>query len=173
MSARGRAAGIVTSAVVLVLGWQVGQASQASTGPTATAPVVPGPSATRGPATPSPSESAAPSPSTSTPATTPTTAPPTAPASADGTYTGAASRTPYGTVQVAVTVTGGALADVTALHLTDDGGRSVQISNRAAPVLRQEALAAGSADIQMVSGATYTSQGYITSLQSALDQAGL
>lgn len=173
MSVRGRVAGVVTSAVVLVLGWQVGQSSQVSTGTTATAPVVPGPTAsTAAGAAPSPSPSTAP-PSTAPPAATAPAPAPAAPAVVDGTYTGVASRTPYGPVQVAVTVTGGALADVTAVQLTNDGGRSVQISNRAAPVLRQEALAAGSANVQMVSGATYTSQGYLTSLQSALDQAGL
>ncbi|KQS22337.1 FMN-binding protein [Frigoribacterium sp. Leaf186] len=173
MSVRGRVAGVVTSAVVLVLGWQVGQASQVSTGTTATAPVVPGPTASiAAGATASPSPTTVP-PSTAPPAATAPAPAPAAPAVVDGTYTGVVSRTPYGPVQVAVTVTGGALADVTAVQLTNDGGRSVQISNRAAPILRQEALAAGSANVQMVSGATYTSQGYLTSLQSALDQAGL
>lgn len=173
MSVRGRVAGVVTSAVVLVLGWQVGQSSQVSTGTTATAPVVPGPTAsTAAGAARSPSPTTVP-PSTAPPAATAPAPAPAAPAVVDGTYTGVVSRTPYGPVQVAVTVTGGALADVTAVQLTNDGGRSVQISNRAAPILRQEALAAGSANVQMVSGATYTSQGYLTSLQSALDQAGL
>ncbi|MGN6503293.1 MAG: FMN-binding protein, partial [Pseudolysinimonas sp.] len=60
-----------------------------------------------------------------------------------------------------------------ALHLTDADGRSVQISNRAAPILHDEVLSAQSANVQMVGGATYTSEGYLMSLQSALDQAGL
>lgn len=81
--------------------------------------------------------------------------------------------TAYGDVQVKITVSAGKITDVTALHLTDSSGRSVQISNRAAPVLRDEVLAAQSSSVQMVSGATYTSEGYLTSLQSALDQAGL
>lgn len=89
----------------------------------------------------------------------------------DGTYTGTAVSTRYGTVQVQVTISGGTFGDVTALHLTDDDGRSVQISARAAPVLAQEAVAAQSASIDTVSGATYTSDGYLQSLQSALDQA--
>jgi uncharacterized protein with FMN-binding domain len=76
-------------------------------------------------------------------------------------------------VQVQITVSGGALTDVTALQLTDHDGKSVQISNRAAPVLRSEVLQAGSANVNTVSGATYTSDAYLTSLQSALDQAGL
>lgn len=90
----------------------------------------------------------------------------------DGSYTGTAVTTRYGNVQVQVTVSGGKITAVTALQLTDDDGRSVQISAQAAPVLQQEALSAQSADIDTVSGATYTSDGYIQSLQSALDQAG-
>lgn len=119
----------------------------------------------------------------SSPATTAPTASPSATTSpsasaspsstADGTYTGAPTSTRFGAVQVAITVAGGRITDVTALQLTDEDGRSVSISNRAAPILRQEVLAAQSADVQAVSGATYTSEGYLTSLQSAIDQAGL
>ena len=68
-------------------------------------------------------------------------------------------------------IKGGKLVDVVPLHLTDQGGRSVSISASAAPILRSEALAAGSAQINAVSGASYTSAGYIQSLQSALDAA--
>lgn len=91
---------------------------------------------------------------------------------ADGDYTGDAESTPFGMVQVSVTIQGGRLSDVTAMHLTDRGGQSVRISNRAAPILRQEVLAAQSAHVSMVGGATYTSEGYLASVQSALDQAG-
>lgn len=90
----------------------------------------------------------------------------------DGTYTGASVRTRFGDVQVQVTVSGGTLTDVTALQLTDADRTSVQISNRAAPILRTEVLASQSAAVQTVSGATYTSQGYLGSVQSALDAAG-
>ncbi|MBT2503177.1 FMN-binding protein [Curtobacterium sp. ISL-83] len=89
----------------------------------------------------------------------------------DGSYTGSVSTTRYGDVQVKVTIAGGKITDVTALHLTDDDGRSVEISAQAAPILRQEALTAQSGSIDTVSGATYTSEGYVQSLQSALDQA--
>lgn len=92
---------------------------------------------------------------------------------ADGTYTGDSVPTRFGDVQVQVTVSGGQITDVTPLRLTDRDGRSVQISNRAAPILREEVLSAQSANVRMVSGATYTSEGYLNSLQSALDQAGL
>lgn len=89
----------------------------------------------------------------------------------DGTFTGAVEQTRYGDVQVSVTISGGKITDVKALKLTDDGGRSVQISNRAAPMLRSEVLSAQSAKVHSISGATYTTQGYLTSLQAALDSA--
>ena len=64
-----------------------------------------------------------------------------------------------------------AFTDVTALQLPDGDPRSSQISQYAEPYLRQSVLQAQSAAIDMVSGATYTSQAYAQSLQSALDQA--
>jgi len=90
----------------------------------------------------------------------------------DGTYVGTTVSTRFGDVQVQVTISDGVITDVTALHLTDDEGRSVQISNRAAPILRDEVLQAQTASVSMVSGATYTSAAYLQSLQAALDQAG-
>lgn len=89
----------------------------------------------------------------------------------DGTFAGAVEQTPYGDVQVSVTINRGKITEVRALKLTDDGGRSVQISNRAAPMLRSEVLGAQSANVDSISGATYTSEGYLTSLQAALDGA--
>ncbi len=91
---------------------------------------------------------------------------------ADGTYTGTSISTRFGNVQVEVTISGGAITEVTALQLTDSDGRSVQISNRAAPMLRSEVLQAQSASVSMIGGATYTSVAYLQSLQAALDQAG-
>ncbi len=84
---------------------------------------------------------------------------------------GALVSTPYGDVQVRATVRGTRLLDVVAVHLTDANGTSRSISAAAAPVLRREALTAGSARIDTVSGATYTSAGYRASLQAALDAA--
>jgi uncharacterized protein with FMN-binding domain len=80
--------------------------------------------------------------------------------------------TRFGTVQVQVTIDGGTLVDVTALQLPS-GGRDSQVSAYAEPILRSEALQAGNAGIDTVGGATYTSMGYIQSLQSALDTAGI
>lgn len=102
---------------------------------------------------------------------TTTTAVPVESGPADGVYTGAMVNTRFGTVQVQVAIADGAIADVTATKLTDTDSRSVQISNRAAPILREEVLAAQSANVANVSGATYTTHAYLTSLQSALDQA--
>lgn len=87
--------------------------------------------------------------------------------------TGAAVQTRWGPVQVQVTVDGGAITAVDTVQVPSSNQRDVEINDRAVPVLTQEALQAQSADIDSVSGATYTSQGYIGSLQSALDQAGL
>ncbi len=70
-----------------------------------------------------------------------------------------------------VVVQDGRLAEVVALHLTDVDGTSRRISAEAAPVLRREALDAQSAQVDTVSSATYTSEAYLQSLQSALDAA--
>lgn len=78
--------------------------------------------------------------------------------------------TQYGPVQVQVTESGGRITDVAALQLPQGSGRDIDIDNYAVPQLRAEALQAQSAHIDAVSGATYTSAGYIDSLQSALDQ---
>jgi uncharacterized protein with FMN-binding domain len=90
-----------------------------------------------------------------------------------GTFTGDPIDTPYGTMQVAAVVANGKLASVTVLRHTDVGGRSTQIDAAALPVLKSEAMSAQGANIDVVSGATYTSHGYARSLQSALDKAGI
>ena len=86
------------------------------------------------------------------------------------TVTGAAWPTIYGPVQVRITVTGGKVTAVAATEYPEETPRDYQINSFAIPQLNSEALAAGSAKIDTVSGATYTSGGYIGSLQSALDQ---
>ena len=88
----------------------------------------------------------------------------------DGNATGVVISTRYGDVQVEVTISGGAIADVTALQLPDRDRRSQSIAGAAEPILREEALTAQSANIDLLSGATYTSEAYAESLQSALDQ---
>lgn len=92
------------------------------------------------------------------------------PVSAARTLTGQPVDVGYGTVQVRVTLAGTRIVGVSALSLPT-GGRSDEISSYAEPLLQQEALKAQSASIDAVSGASYTSQGYAQSLQSALDAA--
>ncbi|SDO61304.1 FMN-binding domain-containing protein [Nakamurella panacisegetis] len=84
---------------------------------------------------------------------------------------GAAASTPYGDIQVEVTITGGKITDVQPLVYPNQDPRDQQINADALPQLQAQVLAAQSANISGVSGATYTSQGYVTSLQSALDAA--
>lgn len=90
---------------------------------------------------------------------------------ANGQVTGPVVATPYGDVQVMVTISSGKITDIHALQLPSDRTRSQMIGQYAAPLLRGEALQAQSAQIDLVSGATYTSLGYTQSLQGALDQA--
>jgi uncharacterized protein with FMN-binding domain len=87
------------------------------------------------------------------------------------TVAGAAVMTPYGPVQVQVKVRGTRIVSISTLALPFDRSRSQEISQVAGPLLRSEALKAQSARIDVVSGATYTSEGYAQSLQSALDRA--
>jgi hypothetical protein len=81
-------------------------------------------------------------------------------------------RNPYGDVQVQITVSGGKIVDVKALTLPSDRQLSQRISQYVGPILRSEALAAQSSQIDLISGATYTSDSYVQSLQSAIDREG-
>jgi uncharacterized protein with FMN-binding domain len=124
------------------------------------------------------SSSAAPSAPSAPKASSSTGAPPRpgSPASASAasrTVAGDAVQTQYGVVQVQLTVAGTKITNVSFLQLTAYDGRSQQINSAAAPTLLQETLAAQSANIDTVSGASYTSAGYVQSLQSALDKAGI
>jgi uncharacterized protein with FMN-binding domain len=88
------------------------------------------------------------------------------------TYTGPAVETPYGPVQVAVAEEGSKIVDVKALQMPTEHALSQEISEQVAPMLRTEALQAQSAAINVISGATYTSEGFASSLQAALRQVG-
>jgi uncharacterized protein with FMN-binding domain len=90
----------------------------------------------------------------------------------NGTYDGAIIETRYGTVQVQAVISNDSLVDVIALKLTDAERRSIVISEQVAPLLRDEVLAAQSANVANITGGTYTAQAYLQSLQSALDAAG-
>ena len=89
------------------------------------------------------------------------------------TYTGEVAQTRWGPVQVQITVTGGKITAAGTTQVPSDNPRDQEINSYAVPVLDQEAVQAQSAQIDAVSGATVTSDGYIQSLQSAIDQAHL
>ncbi|WP_327046568.1 FMN-binding protein [Microbispora sp. NBC_01189] len=93
--------------------------------------------------------------------------------SGERTVTGDSADTRWGPVQVEIVVAGGKMAGIRVLVAPRNNHRDIAINNEALPILDEEALSAGSAQIDVVSGATYTSDGYIRSLQSALDRAGL
>jgi len=123
-------------------------APKPSPSPTHTMPTTAPPSkkATTAPSTPAPTKSSAPS----------------------GTFTGSDESTNYGDVQVQITVANGKITAANDVQQPSDNTASNAVSQ-----LNSEVLTAQSANIQAVSGATYTSNGYIQSLQSAVDQAGL
>ncbi|UXX92630.1 FMN-binding protein [Streptomyces sp. AD2-2] len=89
------------------------------------------------------------------------------------TVTGETAQTRWGPVQVRITLENGRITDVSAVQSPSDNPRDQEINSYALPELRREVLAAQSAKVDTVSGATYTSDGYRQSLQSALDSAGL
>ena len=124
------------------------------------------------PHTPAVQPAAATTPTTTTTTPTTTTTTPTKTASGARTATGIAVDTQYGAAQVRVTVKGGKITDIEALQLQGNDSRSLQISSSAEPILKQEALAKQSADIDAVSGASFTSASYTQALQSALDRLG-
>ncbi|MDQ6747822.1 MAG: FMN-binding protein [Candidatus Dormibacteraeota bacterium] len=122
--------------------------------------VVPGPSpADTGGGTPSPSADASASPS------------PPAGRYKDGQYTGPDVQNRFGDVQVKVIISGGRIKDVQAVQLPFDRPRSAEISQQAGPLLHDEVIAAQSAQIDSLGGATYTSDSYAQSVQAALDMA--
>ena len=94
-----------------------------------------------------------------------------APAAKSGTFTGPAIFVNYGTVQVKITVANGKITDAIAVQAPS--GRNDRYTNMAVPILKQQTLAAQSANIKGASGASYTSYGWFKSLQGALADAGL
>lgn len=131
--------------LILLLGFKTGPAPPATLRPSAQAPATPGPR----------------------PRPTP---PPSGAPAGVRTLTGQPEQIPFGVVQVQLRVKGRRIESVTVLEMPNDNPTSAQISQAAAPQLEQEVLTAQSANIDVVSGATFTSDGYAQSLQSALDQ---
>jgi uncharacterized protein with FMN-binding domain len=153
-------------------------AGSASASPSASAKKTPKASTPATPTAPAKTTQAATHPAKAPPTTAPPKAPPTtapakappttAPAKASGNFTGPSENTQYGPVQVQITVANGKISAANDVQQPEDS-----IGANAVSQLNSEVLTAQSANIQAVSGATYTSNGYIASLQQAVDRAGL
>ena len=91
---------------------------------------------------------------------------------ADGTYTGPATNAYYGTMQIQAIVHGGKLANIRVLQYPNDRNTSIAINSQALPMLRNEVIAAQSANVDIISGATLSSDAFIRSLGGALNKAG-
>jgi uncharacterized protein with FMN-binding domain len=157
--------------LVMLLNFKTHTSTTASAPVISTGPAVAG-SAAGGNTTTAPAAST-PSASSSAAAAVPSTSAAPSSASTTKTITGDSVDTRWGPVQVQITVQNGTLTSVNAVVYPENNSRDEQINSYAIPQLNQEAMSAKSANIDMVSGATYTSDGYIGSLQSALDKAGL
>ena len=139
--------------------------------PTDTAAATPAPAATKKATAKKSTSGATAATKAATPATPATSTP--AKAAVSGTFTGATQQTRFGPVQVQITISNGKITAAKALQYPNNDFRSQSISQQAIPYLVQETLAANSANIQGVGGASYTSQGWYDSLVSALSKAGM
>jgi uncharacterized protein with FMN-binding domain len=119
------------------------------------------------------SPTASPSPTTSPSSSQSSSSSSSAKKGTSGTYTGSEIETRYGPVEVQAVLSNGKLTNVNVLEVPDNGNYEDQIVSIALPELKSEALSAQSGNIDIVSGATFTSEGYAQSLQAALDKAGL
>jgi uncharacterized protein with FMN-binding domain len=134
-----------------------------------TAPALARATSTRTP-TPSATSTAVPATHTPTPAAA-TTTPTASGAYQDGSYTGVQADAHWGTVEVLAVIANGQLSDVQFTDYPNHRSRSVEINRRAMPILMREAIQSQQADVDIVSGATDTSEAFIQSLDSALRQA--
>jgi uncharacterized protein with FMN-binding domain len=144
--------------VVLLFGYHTSTNSTAT--PPTTASTSQPSSSSPSPSPPSPSPPSSPSPSSSA-------------ASNSETFKGSVAQTRWGPVQVQITTKDGKVTAVDVIEYPTQNPRDVEINDQALPVLVAETLEAQSAEIDMVSGATVTSEGYLQSLQAALDEAGI
>lgn len=148
MSTRSKAAAALASAGILLAGWNVGTANGKTLTTTTSAGTGTGTTVAAG---------------TNAGTTSSGTS------GATGTFTGTTESDRFGTITVTVTLANGKITDVTYKTTVGDN-HSAQIEARAIPTLKAAVLAANSADVSTVSGATYTSNKYLSSLQSALDK---
>jgi uncharacterized protein with FMN-binding domain len=152
--------------VVLLFGYHTSTNKTAASA----APSSSGSSATSTGTSPSPS-----SPTASAGSSSASPAPSSSPSSASSepqSYTGSVAQTRWGPVQVQITVAEDRITKVTVLQQPSGNPRDVEINDQALPILVRDTLDVQSAEIDMISGATVTSDGYIQSLQAALDEAG-
>ncbi len=166
-----------TSPAALLLGESPKPTSSPSSTPKAASSASSSPKPSSSPTT-SPKAAVSPSPSsTPTPSPSPIPSPSPVPSPTplskykDGQFTGVAADAFYGFIQVEATITNGKITNVVFLQAPNDRSRSIAINNHADPILAQEAITAQSAQVDVVSGATDSSQAFIISMQSALDQA--
>lgn len=110
---------------------------------------------------------------TSIPQATPTSAPTPTQSSGykDGTFVGAVADAFYGNIQVQAVMQGGKIVDVQFLQYPNDRSHSIEINQYAMPILKSEEIQAQSANVDIVSGATDSSQAFIQSLQTALNKS--
>jgi uncharacterized protein with FMN-binding domain len=155
--------------VVLLFGYHTSTNKTAATAAPSSSTTSSGASATSSSSAPSSSSTPSSAPSSSSPS--PSTSP-SSTAGAAKTYTGSVAQTRWGPVQVEVTVAGDTITKVSVLQQPNGNPKDVEINDYALPILVQDTLDSQSADIDMVSGATITSDGYLESLQAALDEAG-
>jgi uncharacterized protein with FMN-binding domain len=184
---RRRFAAVMWAVSIAVVGLSIRASVHAASGaPVASAGIVdqsasqPTQSAPTGSASPKPSTSPKPSRTasakpTATPKTTPRTSPSSRPTQSAApktvTVNGAAVDTDYGPVQVQISLRGSKIISATAIAYPQESGRDMEINSYAIPILQQDTVTKQSAQVDTVSGATYTSDGYRQSLQSALDAA--
>lgn len=161
MRARSAIVAGLASAAVLLIGWHAGSQADSVSGGTTTKAANP-PSGSGTLSAPKGPTAAGTSGGPSGPA---------APGAKDGTFDGSQIQTRYGTVQVQAVISGGKITDVVPLQLTDVASLSGEIDQQAVPILKSEVLSSQSSNVDTVGGATYTSQGYLNSLQAALDAA--
>jgi len=157
--------------VVLLLGYHTSTSGPANVGSSVIASGTDGVSGTLGSTSSGTTSSGSTSSGSSSPGSTSGSS--SGSASTAKNVTGDSVDTRWGPVQVAITVASGKITAVNVPVYPDNNGRDQEINSYALPQLIQETLDAQSANIDMVSGATFTSDGYLQSLQSALDQAGL
>jgi uncharacterized protein with FMN-binding domain len=152
VSTRAKFAAVIASAGVLGAGWAAGTANGATVATTTTTGTTGTTATTSG-------------------TTTKTTTTSGSTTYKDGTYAGTTVQHRYGAVTVTVTIAGGKITNVSAQADSAGDRRSSSINSQAVPMMKTEVLSANSANVSTISGATYTTTAYITSLQSALAKA--